>query len=413
MNAEPKLHALEISLTVGCRLACKYCPQKLFVGRYFENDKSVTSVLAYEDFKVALDKVQPNASISFCGMSEPFHNPECADMIKYAYEKGYKISLLTTLVGMTMEDFEKIKDIKFDSFVLHIPDEENHSKFNITPEYLELLKKVNEEIKIDYYSCHGHVHPEVKGYVDETKYAGIALGDRAGNLDVEETQKVAYKSGKIVCYHGSEKQIGGWSPVMLPDGRLVLCCMDYGMKHVLGNLITQSWEEIEKGDEYQRFKKGLEDESVDLLCRNCSDARKIETLPAVVLGNYINNKENLYATKNNVIRALIEAKEVAVFGLGKLFRDHFEQEYWNVGLNVKVLSDNNKELHGKEVAGAKCVSPEELANMDDVAVVIFVKAAESVKKQLKELGLEKVFSIDEIMDAYIVEGIGKSRKITL
>lgn len=120
----PKLHALELPLTIGCRLDCLYCPQKLLLNKYYNADKNRKSILSFDDFKKALDKVERNSSISFAGMSEPFHNPHCADMIVYAYQQGYKISLFTTLVDMTMEDYQKIKDIPFDSFVLHIPDEE-------------------------------------------------------------------------------------------------------------------------------------------------------------------------------------------------------------------------------------------------------------------------------------------------
>ena len=109
MNHE-KLHALELSLTIGCKLACDYCPQKLLLDTYYSENKARKRKLSFEDFKIVLDKVQPGATISFCGMSEPFHNERCADMICYAYEKGYKLSLLTTLVGMSEEDFHKMRD---------------------------------------------------------------------------------------------------------------------------------------------------------------------------------------------------------------------------------------------------------------------------------------------------------------
>lgn len=192
-----KLHALELSLTIGCRLDCLYCPQKILLSRYYSEDKTRKNVLSFDDFKIVLDKVQEGASISFCGMSEPFHNRECADMICYAYERGYKISLLTTLVGMTKEDFYKIKDIQFESFVLHIPDAEGHSHFNITDNYLEILSLVNEQMDIDYYSCHGTVSPVVESMLNKEKYAGISLGDRAGNLNIKEMRVPGggYKSG--------------------------------------------------------------------------------------------------------------------------------------------------------------------------------------------------------------------------
>jgi radical SAM protein with 4Fe4S-binding SPASM domain len=32
--------------------------------------------------------------------------------------------------------------------------------------------------------------------------------------------------------------------VLLPNGDVVLCCMDYNLKHIIGNLLTQSYDEI-------------------------------------------------------------------------------------------------------------------------------------------------------------------------
>ena len=63
---------------------------------------------------------------------------------------------------------------------------------------------------------------------------------------------------------------------MLPDGRVLLCCMDYGMKHVLGNLTEQSYEEIMNGKEIDKIKAAINgDESIDILCRGCSSATEI------------------------------------------------------------------------------------------------------------------------------------------
>lgn len=205
-----KLSALEISLTIGCKLDCLYCPQKLLLGKYYEKDKNRRSKLRFDDFKIALQKVEKGATISFCGMSEPFHNEACADMICYAYEQGYRIALLTTLVGMTRKDFEKIKDVKFDSFVLHIPDREGNSKFVIHDEYLEILKLVIENIEVDYYSCHGKAHPDVEKIIDKDKYAGIVLKNRAGNLEMGYGSCI--ENDEIVCYSGSEEQVGGVDP---------------------------------------------------------------------------------------------------------------------------------------------------------------------------------------------------------
>lgn len=100
------------------------------------------------------------------------------------------------------------------------------------------------------------------------------MHDRAGNLDddilISATRK---RHGKISCSLCGQALNHN---ILLPDGRVLLCCMDYGMKHVLGNLLQQSYEEIINGSEMQRLKCAINgDESIDLLCRGCSSATEI------------------------------------------------------------------------------------------------------------------------------------------
>lgn len=413
-----KLNSLEFSLTIGCKLDCIYCPQKLLLSRYYGEDRNRKSKLGLEDFKIALDKVTPGATISFCGMSEPFHNEECADMVAYAYQRGYKVCLLTTLVGMNRTDYDKIKDVKFESFVLHIPDKDNHSKFVIDENYLANLKWVNENIKIDYYSCHGTVHPAVKDFIDKEKFAGIQAENRAGNLDDDSVDCVKRRvAGEIVCYHGSEIDVGGWAPVMLPDGTLVLCCEDYGMKHELGNLLKQSWDEIQNGDEFKKFRKGLADDTIDILCRKCVGAKPVADLPCMHLKRAVDNwgREECKALTpevNKLIERFVQAENICVFGLGKLWRDHFFQEHWDEGLACNVFSDNNAELQNTVIRGIPCVSPDELKIYPKLLVVLFVKNGEGILAQLEAMGITNCLLIDEVFKAANVLCANRFKNIT-
>lgn len=45
-----KLNSLEVSLTIGYRLDCKYCPQRLLLSRYFENDPTRNAQLKFDSF---------------------------------------------------------------------------------------------------------------------------------------------------------------------------------------------------------------------------------------------------------------------------------------------------------------------------------------------------------------------------
>ena len=401
MNSSNKLHGLELSLTIGCKLNCDYCPQKLLMERYYGADKNRARKLSYENFIKILDKICPGATIAFGGMSEPFHNEECADMILYAYNKGFKICLDTTLIGMRESDFEKIKNVDFEEFILHIPDQQGHAKFVITDEFLRLFKLVNEHIAVDYYSCHGTVHDAVKDMIDQDKYAGIQVSGRAGNLRLDDVKDISQR-GRIICWHGSEKGLGTWIPVLFPDGSLVLCCQDYGMKHVLGNLFNQSWEEICQGEEYQKIRKGQEDDSVDILCRKCEGAKQYEKLPAIQLKEMVTKKksggalEGCSARTIELIDLFASADSICVFGLGKLWRDYFYPEHWQDGLNVTVFSDNNPELSGKQINGIECVRPSELVRYKNLAVVLFIKKADAVISQLEAMGITRYVLIDEL-----------------
>ena len=91
-NSE-KLNSIEVTLSIGCKLDCHYCPQKLLLNQYFSKNANRSSMMSFETFKKILSKVKRGGTVCFSGMCEAFLNPDCDDMILYAYEKGFKINL--------------------------------------------------------------------------------------------------------------------------------------------------------------------------------------------------------------------------------------------------------------------------------------------------------------------------------
>ena len=122
-----KLDSIEVTLAMGCKLDCRFCPQGLLLKRYFAENRQRVSMMKFDSFKYVLEKVKKGGTICFSGLCEPFLNPECDDMIVYAYKNGYRVTLLTTLVVFRKESIEKIRNIVFDEVTLHIPDEEGNS----------------------------------------------------------------------------------------------------------------------------------------------------------------------------------------------------------------------------------------------------------------------------------------------
>ena len=61
--------------------------------------------------------------------------------------------------------------------------------------------------------------------------------------------------------------------VLLPNGDVALCCMDWSAKYVLGNLKHDRFEDLYRSETFRHVLRGLKDPSVDLLCRTCHVAQ--------------------------------------------------------------------------------------------------------------------------------------------
>ena len=55
--------------------------------------------------------------------------------------------------------------------------------------------------------------------------------------------------------------------MLMPNGDVLLCCMDYGMRAPIGNLLMQTWEELDRGT---IARLNLNDGQT--ICRNCHGA---------------------------------------------------------------------------------------------------------------------------------------------
>ncbi len=392
------LKRLEVTLSIGCKLNCIYCPQALLLKKYGNAKK----ILSFTDFQTVVSKIAVGGWVIFNGMSEPFLNNKCIDMLQYASDNGYNISMATTLVGLHESDLYKLKDIKFQGFILHIPDKENNSKFQITGEYLRILKWVCANIRITGISCHGEIHPYVEKLVSDTVPFFNKMGNRAGNLSCVTPPQS--KKGKVICSAG--KWHTGWIPEMLPDGRVVLCCNDYGMKHVLGNLIEQEWDDIIHGKEFQKILSGWADDSLDILCRKCEFTVEWDTINcfenanplwpvAIKQGLQIENFCMHKIKAEGILQKIANARQICIWGLGGFFKEDFFKNGWNEILNPQYFTDSYITEEMKELLQDKCIEPEKVLQMKDLLVIIYIKNSDSIGLLLKEHNIEYV-TINEI-----------------
>jgi hypothetical protein len=265
---------LEISTMGYCINKCFYCPYELYKNSYTSDIKT----LSFDNFKTMIDELPINSTISWAGYNEPFKNQECVDMILYANSKGFLQWCFSSLVGMSISQYQRIKHIQFGYFSVHLPDNKGKTQIPITQKYLDTLKYIVNNPPSGYFILHHHdgdLHDSIKDIV--TASSLLIPHDRAGNVSNNDERMIVRNNnqGKLKCGHTFLFNFNEGAGVLLPDGTVTLCCSDFGLTHKLGNLLTQSWEEIMQGTEMQRICKGLADESEDILCRTCAIARGV------------------------------------------------------------------------------------------------------------------------------------------
>lgn len=279
-NYQRYKNVVQVTTVIGCNVNCRYCPQDKLVKAYYKENKNRKRLLSLSDYKICLEKLPKDTLIEFAGMSEPFQNQECIEMMRLTDQMGFEMSLFTTLKGCNMKIMQEIKDMNIKETVIHVADSKGYANIPVTKESLELLEYVIDLKKKDGSSFVNLVNSQCE---PDSSVAKICNGkfyisynglyDRAGNLDGEkDLHKSPFKAGKVMC----EPSPNLTNNILLPDGSLLLCCNDYSMEHVIGNLLDESYEEIMNGDRLKSIKnRMLCKEDGSLLCRKCISAKVI------------------------------------------------------------------------------------------------------------------------------------------
>lgn len=263
---------MEITTKIGCSVNCKYCPQDILCRTYTARHSE--KLLSLNNFKFCLDKMPKDTLILFSGFVEPFLNPECIDMMEYSVKQGHRTLLNTTLVGMNMKDAQRLVKLPVEVVTLHTPDKDGYATIPMTKEYFEVLDFLLESRKndnspfIDTANCQSTPHPEIVKFINNRiSFGNLVMIDRAGNLGGSEIDEGVCHTGSIIC----DRSVALNRNVLLPDGTVVLCCMDFGLQHELGNLLYDSYDDIINGQVMGKIRKNMENGG-EVLCRRCSFA---------------------------------------------------------------------------------------------------------------------------------------------
>lgn len=250
---------LEITVTFPCVNACSFCPQDKWRGAYQGENR-----LTYDEFCKLLERIPRRVRLEFSGFSEPFANREAALMMREAHRRGYRVGLFTTLVGLREEDVQTIKNVPFYPCNLHLPDDVNF-KVRDEERWLRSFRLFAKHVIFDNAVYHiGKLSPAVMREVDRVHLYPTLT--RANNVDPDVANPLARRTGPIGCTASKDRFDRN---VMMPNGDVYLCCMDWSLEHRLGSLATQSYEELFQGEQFRVILRGMNDESVESICRYC------------------------------------------------------------------------------------------------------------------------------------------------
>jgi hypothetical protein len=251
-------------------------------------------MMSFAAFELFLNKIPKNVRIDFSGYSEPFLNPNAMDFVEHTINEGYSLVIYSTLMGVSIKDAERLSFLlnkkKINYLVIHLPDDHNNMPgFKISEEYLKSLEillcsdnvsamtmsKNNNVLKfIDHFVKKNFPKRARKRMPKNFMGSGFIGWRRGGALEVSVIDTSSLLPGvnwkePISCastpfYDGN---------VIVPNGNVHLCTMDYAGKHILANLNRNSYNDIFSSIELSKVQENNRNckNGNITICRKCED----------------------------------------------------------------------------------------------------------------------------------------------
>ena len=262
-----------------CNLSCAFCP----------GTRRQKKALNEAEFSALLPKIRPYTDfLYFHLMGEPLLHPHLRRFLELAGEAGFKVILTTngTLLPKQQEMLLESPALHKVNISLHAFEANDLSmpfgeylagcfRFGKAAEGRKLISYRlwnlggQDEKNNEILAAMKEFFPEP--WVEERR--GIRIGQR---VYLEYGDKfdwpdlTAPDGGEGVFCHGLRDQLG-----ILCDGSVVPCCLDHEGDITLGNLFTQSMEEILESPRAKAIYEGFSQRrAAEELCRKCGYARR-------------------------------------------------------------------------------------------------------------------------------------------
>jgi len=236
---------LILSTAIDCPNRCRLCPQEQFVSSY--SNISNEFVFSLEKFKYILDTIPKYVAIRFSGNNEPYMNPNCTEMIKYCIDSKREVHLFTTLNHCNNKDIDYILSIQDNDYlhrlVVHLPDNQENFVNTILDNdiYRNYIIKIKNEFKnlnkLEFVALSNNsmVHESLQDLFPNPVQKDFEIDSRCGLVFNSRFMYRKFYCSKSPNYTGQ---------TLFPNGNIYFCVNDWTLKHYIGNIFEQSYEEI-------------------------------------------------------------------------------------------------------------------------------------------------------------------------
>ncbi len=271
---------LNIETIAGCNLRCVMCP--IGTGDFTRPNKIMDMGL----FKKIVDEASGNIRYSWLHwFGEPFLDPHIFERIKYAKSKGIKTQISSNITRLTEEKARQVLESGLDEMILSLDGatKRTYESIRVMGNYEETMANAERFLRMKKEG--GYKKPwarvqiikmheneqEIQAFVEKWKDLADEIIIKplitwAGQVNVSAQQTQVYKiPERYPCFNL-------WEQITISaEGVATICCYDFNAKYVIGDLKTQSIEEIYNGKRMTELRQFHIDGKYPAPCDTCME----------------------------------------------------------------------------------------------------------------------------------------------
>jgi radical SAM protein with 4Fe4S-binding SPASM domain len=293
--------SVSVEPTTACNLGCPECPSGL------KKFTRPTGNLKPELFERILDQLGPQLIwMTFYFQGEPFIHPQFTELVAKARKRGVYTATSTNAHFLDHETAERAVKSGLDRLIISIDGitQETYEQYRVhgrldkvlegTRNILEARKKLRS--RTPYVVFQFLVVRPNEHQVEDARRLADELGVDA--IHFKTAQVYDYENGNPLIpenplYGRYEKGPGGkwriknkllnqcwrmWHGCVITwDGLVVPCCFDKDAQHRMGDLKTNGFTTIWRGESYRSFRQKILQSRKEIdICTNCTEGTKVK-----------------------------------------------------------------------------------------------------------------------------------------